>query len=229
MRNRTLDLIGSLSGVFYFVAVLGGLTLAATPDLGAPQGDIVRSLSDADTTSFYAGSYVSFVGQLFFILLVSRLWGTLRSAEGDPGWVSGAALAGGTGGALLHLTATVFPITQLLRVDQGIDASVAVSLNDLSLSLHWLAEGVLTLFFAAAGLIILGTGVLSRWLGWSALVIAAGLIVTLPMVKSLTPMSQPLLAGSGWWHRASPSSSIPCRHPLPADMSCAPCIRRNSG
>jgi len=68
-------------------------------------------------------------------------------------------------------------------------------------TVQWHADlvygAVNAVFFAAAALLVLRHGALPRWLGWLALVVAAGLVATVPFGPGAT-MEPPHLLGFLW-------------------------------
>jgi hypothetical protein len=109
---------------------------------------------------------------LFFIVFAARLWATLRLAEGDPGWLSAAAF----GAALIFATMTLVAFAAggaaFYWAGHGLDAQIALAFGEIGFASYVLTWAVDAAFLGAAATVVSRTGALSRWLGWSAAVIA---------------------------------------------------------
>ena len=115
-----------------------------------------------------------------FALFVGRLWGTLRRAEGNGGWLFAVALGGGL---LTFAVKTIeFPLrAAALRAGaEGVDPKTVRMLLDVGSYTFVLSWLTLALLLAGSAGEALRTGALPRWLGW-----AAALLATLPLALGL--------------------------------------------
>jgi hypothetical protein len=146
---------GAASGIFYVVlALLGNDVIGGTrPGIGL---------------------LVELLGFVFFAFFLGSLWACLRSAEGDGGWLSAAAFGGGLLALAVKL-ASVAPVLAV-RASEGMDPGTAkalLAMNGASFDITFLPLGVMLL---ATAIVTVRTGALPRWLGWSSVVVALGLL-----------------------------------------------------
>jgi hypothetical protein len=191
MSTRLMARLGAGSGIAYAgLIMVGGATgpAAGIPATNASPGTIGTYIAHhAPTTSQWAGVYVEVLALLAFAVFVSYLWRVLRDAEGDRGWLAGAALSGGLLAVTIKLASLPAALAALYRADDGISAQVATALidmNNIAFALTWAPTA---LMLAATAAVALRTGVLPRWLGRSAIAIAVGLLASLPFAASAEP------------------------------------------
>jgi hypothetical protein len=94
--------------------------------------------------------------------------------------LSGTLLAGGIGTAVLILCNIAPPLSGAVLVsdrDSPIDPSTATTLMFLGDGFFIAAFYAAAVFVGAAGLAVLRTGVLPRWLGWVSLVLALVMMI----------------------------------------------------
>ena len=155
MSDRMWRRFGAASGIFYVVlALLGNDVIGGTrPGIGL---------------------LVELLGFVFFAFFLGSLWACLRSAEGDGGWLSAAAFGGGLLALAVKL-ASVAPVLAV-RASEGMDPGTAkalLAMNGASFDITFLPLGVMLL---ATAIVTVRTGALPRWLGWSSVVVALGLL-----------------------------------------------------
>jgi hypothetical protein len=161
MSDRSLRRLGAASGIFYVV-----LTILGSDVLGGTKTGV--------------GILVELLGFAFFPFFLGSLWVCLRSAEGDGGWLSATAFAGGLVALAVKL-ASAAPILAV-RASEGIDPGIAkalIAMNDASFGITFLPLAVM---LSATAIVAVRTGALPRWLGWGAAVVALGLLGALSAV-----------------------------------------------
>ena len=182
MTDRIWTRIAAAGGIFYVIlTLLGNEVLGGGgegPDMtatGTQIGAYVRA--HPPTALSWAALYIELLGILAFVFFLGSLWSVLRRAEGEHGPFS--AIAFGAGLVSVGVKIASFPaaIAVLYRAREGMDSQLAAALLDLngvSFVLTWAIDAV---FLAATAVVILRTGALPRWLGWSAAVLSPALLV----------------------------------------------------
>ena len=198
VSERASNLVGGICGLAAVALLLGSFPFTgATPDPGASADDVAEYLSRSSAQT-WTGIYLELFGLALFIVFIGRLWAVLREAEGVGGWIATTAL----GAALAALTVLVVGDATMMGAAfsagrHGLDPAVAGGMY----TVQWYADlafgAVNAVFFAAASVLVLGRGALPRWLGWLALVIAIGLVVTVPFGPGTT-MEPPHILGFLW-------------------------------
>jgi hypothetical protein len=139
------------------------------------------------TTAQWAGVYLEVLALLAFVVFVSYLWHVLRDAERDGGWLAGVALSGGLLSATIKLASLPAALAALYRAKDGISTPVATALIDMNNIAFALTWATTALMLSATAGVALRTGVLPRWLAWSATAIAVGLLASLPFAAATEP------------------------------------------
>ena len=112
-----------------------------------------------------------------FVVFVAGLWVRLRSTSDRASGASIALLIGASETVAMYMASGAANEAAAIRVDRGLDLSEAGTLADLATGffvMSWI--GVATVVFAA-GVGIIASGALPRWLGWVAVVIGAAHLV----------------------------------------------------
>ena len=155
MSDRMWRRLGAAGGIFYVV-----LTLLGNDVIGGTRPGI--------------GLLVELLGFVFFAFFLGSLWTCLRSAEGEGDWLSAAAFGGGLVALAVKL-ASVAPVLAV-RAGEGMDPGIAkalIAMNGASFVITFLPLAVM---LGATAIVALRTGVLPKWLGWGAAVVAFGLL-----------------------------------------------------
>lgn len=141
-----------------------------------PAAEIARELTD-QRGRISAGILLTLFSLFFFIVFLSWLYRWLRDAEGEGGWIATVALVGGILLVAMLLVVTALSIAASVLDDYGADPVIARTL----LVLQWQAVAVAFIPSAAfvGGTAFVGyvTGVLPRWLNYSGMAIALGLLI----------------------------------------------------
>jgi len=183
--------LGAAGGIAYagLIVVAGQIGPAAgIPATSASPDAIGAYISNhPPSAAQWAGVYLEVLALLAFVVFVGYLWRVLRDAERDGGWLAGVALSGGLLSAAIKLGSLPAALAALYRADDGISSQVATALidmNNIAFALTWAPTALM--LSATAG-VALRTGVLPRWLGWSGIAIAVGLLASLPFAASADP------------------------------------------
>jgi hypothetical protein len=176
MSERTWERIGALSGLKAAVLFGAAFVIFLTTDpMGTPR---VPDIANAADASAFIGDHqdaikvqllLNSAAILAFLWFLGSLWSRLRAAEGGPARVSAIASAGGIVGAAAVLAGIVCEATAVL-LPTGVDVPTLYVLSVMSIGLGGAA---FTVFFLAAGKVILQTRALPVVVGALALVAAA--------------------------------------------------------
>ncbi|HEY7179337.1 MAG TPA: hypothetical protein VH305_09195 [Gaiella sp.] len=198
MSERASNLVGGICGLAAVaLLILSFPFTGATPEPGASADDVAEYLSRSSAQT-WAGIYMELFGIALLIVFVGRLWALLHAAEGAGAWVATTAL----GAALAALTVLFVGDATMMGAAfsagrHGLDPAVVGGMY----TVQWYADltfgAANAVFFAAASVLVLWRGVLPRWLGWFALVVAIALVVTVPFGPGTT-MEPPHILGFLW-------------------------------
>jgi hypothetical protein len=176
---RTMSVGTGIAGLAGFVLLAASQALVQAgggePAFDAPGQEIVRFFETRNDTLYPIGSFLGLIAILALLWFFAGFSAVLRSAEGAPAWRSVAAFGSGLACVILVMR----PGWDLagFRADEGVDPQLARFAYDdgnLGFANAWLA---LASFLFAAGWIIVSSRALPAWLGWVALLAAAGFLV----------------------------------------------------
>ena len=180
MAYTTAARLGGIGGILF--VVLFFRSYLTPPDAPVPTSapkDVVAYFADRqDGILLYNGLLLIFAA-FFFLWFLGALHGVLRSVEG--GGISSVALGGGLVFITLVLAGAaveiVYPATLARFENFRADAQLGFLSLALSGWMYRFALAGMSVFIAAASVVVLGTGVMPRWLGLVGLV--AGLFALL--------------------------------------------------
>ena len=181
MSNSTWKRIGAAGGIGFVVLQLTSQSLiqigGAEPAFNAPAQEILEFFMNRNSGLFALGGYLSILSIIAFLWFLGSLWSTLRSAEGDPAWLSTVALGSGL------LVAAVIPSSGMgwplavFRIDEGLDPQLArlhFDVGNFAFANLWVT---LASFLLATGLVTIRSRALPLWIGWLGVVVAILLLV----------------------------------------------------
>ncbi len=181
MSDRMWTRIAAAGGIFYVVlTLLGNDVLGSSGDApgitatGAQIGAYVRT--HPPTALSWAALYIELLGILAFVFFLGSLWSVLRRA-GEHGPFSAIAFGAGLVSVGVKIASLPAAIAAFYRAQEGMDPQLAAALldmNGVSFVLTWAIDAVL---LAATAVVILRTGALPRWLGWTAAVLSPALLI----------------------------------------------------
>ena len=179
MRNTYFEQLGAAAGIVFVAMQIAAQTLiqlsAPEPAFNAPSAAIAAFFAAQNSQLFFLGDYLSTLSMIPFLWFLARLWSTLRTAEGEPGWLSLVTVGSGLM-LVAAVTANSAWQAAVFRKDQGIDPQTLRTLFDqgnFSFANMWVFLGSLSL---TTGVLTFTTRALPRWLGVSAVLIAVGFL-----------------------------------------------------
>jgi hypothetical protein len=178
MESSGLARFAPLSGIVAFLAVLAAiLVVGETPSIDDSTREVVDFVNGNESEYQIAGLLLA-LGAAAVAWFGASLRTALRSAEGEPGRLSGLAFAGTL---ILATGMSIFAGIEF-TIGDGADDLPAASLQTLTAldtdAFFTVAVGVVVLQWATA-LAVLRHGGLPRWLGWVSLVI--GILALTPI------------------------------------------------
>jgi hypothetical protein len=179
--------VGPACGLLFFPLVMVGFSIHGYPDVHPTDAQLAKWLAGVDENVFKLGVYVEAVATLLFIPFAAWLYGHLRQGAGNSSRPAVAMVAAGLGWTVLTLPINEAWVGLVDQVHKGLDIRVAqtvVSINQALFDMTGLAFG-LTLM--AAGVAIIRSGAMARWMGWAALVIGLGMAASVPLGAASTP------------------------------------------
>jgi hypothetical protein len=180
MADSRWDRLASLAGVAFVLMVVAGLVITKaagdSPADGATSEEMLAYYTN-DSASAGIGAYLWALSAVPFLWFLASLRGTLRAVEGPSGRLSTAALAGGIAGiALLVVSAAC----QFAAIDGAVDdvlsaeaAQALFALGTWAFVVAFFFMGVMT---GATAIVALRTRLVPKWIAWTGLVIAVGLL-----------------------------------------------------
>jgi len=207
MRSQRL---APLSGVLFVVLVAVGFIPVGgeTPDANDSPSKIVSFWTDHHDKEVTAALLVG-LGAIFLAIFTATLRDRIREDRADRDMWSNLILIGGTASTAGFLVAVGFHIALADGGDHHYSAQAMQALNALDNdSFFAFAIPIGVMMLGAAGATLKG-GVLPRWLGWAALVLAIG---------QFTPVGFIFFGLSGIWiivvgillsQRAAPAAAAP--------------------
>jgi hypothetical protein len=183
------DSLLPLTGVLFVVLLVVGFAIAGEPpEADSDVQEIVDHYVD-NKDSIMIGAVVGALAAVSLLFFASYLRGVLRSASGDASILPGLVLVGAS----------------IIAVGAGIDQTISFALAEAaedvdpvavqSLQVLWdndfipIAMGLIT-FLLSAGLAVVRTGAIPKWLGWIALLL---------VVVGVTPIGVAAFLGAALW------------------------------
>lgn len=177
MSQRLWVRIGALSGVVYVVLLIAGFAIgvasAPTPPtiFGTPE-QVANQIAEVTPIGVWIGLYLEIVALLCFVVFASFVRTLAQLDERVDQWLVDAAFGAGLIFASLQLLSMAILGIVSYRAGAGADNTSAAALLDLRLGGYILSWSVGALWLGLTATIALRTGMLSRGLGISGLLIA---------------------------------------------------------
>jgi len=204
MSERTWERIGALSGLQAAILFGAAFVIFLTTDpMGTPRVPDVANAADASAfirdhqDALKVQLLLNSAAILAFVWFLGSLWSRLRAAEGGPARVAAIASAGGIVGAAAVLAGIVFEATAVL-LPTGVDVTTLYVLSVMSIGLGGAA---FTVFFLAAGKVILQTRAMPVVIGVLAIVAAAASALGLVSIFVDEGIFNPATGAFGFWVR----------------------------
>jgi hypothetical protein len=192
-----------IAGLLWVALVIVSVILTGdSPGTDDPVSEFVSYFGDdGNQTKIQVAALVAALGGLVFFWFLAGLRDVLRSEEGL--WGSGASLsyAGGIAFVALLWAATAAGTAYASAADH-FDAftvdpqtvQTAMSLSAMSFWLVGLGSVAAGVMIAAASAVVLGTGVLPRWFGWTGVVLAVLSVLAVVILPPVAPLLWVLIA-----------------------------------
>ena len=171
-----------VAGIVFVVALVAETVISA--GVGLSQNDSAAKIANA--LQHYRGrllviAYLSVIYAATFPIYLSKLSGLLRSDTTRPRFLGSLVLAGGMLFVALHAVSDI-GITGLLGAKLATfgaqhDQGLSYALYLMTFAVDSVGDVFGSLFAVAAGMLVIGNGVLPRWLGWASIV--AGIMLFL--------------------------------------------------
>jgi hypothetical protein len=173
-----VDRLGPLAGIVAIALFVLGVVMiesANPPGEKASPAEYLAYYQNEDRSILWGG-VVFQLGAVFFLWFLGVLRARLVAAEGLLARLSATAFAGGIVAVTCALLLPAADMSGALSKDE-LTPDAAVVFNNFSDTFFLGAEFGAAVLVAAAGLVILGTRALPRWLGWVSLVLALVLLI----------------------------------------------------
>jgi hypothetical protein len=169
----------------HVVLILVGISQQRSPRLGDDDAAVAAEYVDGSLTRILAGGFVEAVGFLLLLPVLTFLARAVGRRTETGSWAAQTALASGIGYVVMTLAPGLAAGgAALYGAQQDTDLATVAVVNDVRNFAFFLSLLLLAVHAAGVGISILTDGVLARWLGWSALVTAAVLLVSVPLAGS---------------------------------------------
>jgi hypothetical protein len=169
---------GSLSGVLAVALwILGFIIFSTTGVGGADSAAEVRDAYADDEGAILVAGPLFILGGVAFLWFLGALRTRLRAAEREPAALTAIAYATGIVTATFFSALPLGDVAGAIAEDDELEPAAAQALNEFGTGAFVGAEYMAIGFLLAVALVVLRTGVLSRWLAWVSLVLAVVLVI----------------------------------------------------
>jgi hypothetical protein len=175
-KSRALERCGWAGGILFVVALLTEIVIS----VGVPLSQDSSAAKFATELAKHrerlvVGAGISILYAVGFAVYLTRLHDLLRRASTQPRFLSSWVLAGGVLFVTLHGVSDIGVIGLLggkvANYAAHDDPGLAYTLYLLTFALDSVGDVFASLFTLATGVLVLSTGVLPRWLGWTSILI----------------------------------------------------------
>jgi hypothetical protein len=174
MFDRVVQRLGAASGVLYVVLLIIGGNIRDSGEAAPPPEGVAQAF--ANQTTFTIAWILEVLAFLCFLCFLGYLCQALRRAEGDHGWLATAAFGGGVMSIAIKLGSAAPIFAAFHHANESLDPQIARALQDMNDASFFLSFYPLVVLLGAAAIVAIRYGVLPRWLGWTAAVLAIALI-----------------------------------------------------
>jgi hypothetical protein len=163
--------LAPLAGVLFLVLAILGFIIGGEPKEASDGADAVVEWYTDNEDSAKAGAFVVALSAVPLLIFAAYLRGLVSAARGAAGWIPPLILTGAT----ILAVGIAIDSTILLAAADAADDIEPASL--VALQALWdndfvpLALGAV-IFLLSSGISIVQTGVLPKWLGWIAILLA---------------------------------------------------------
>ena len=181
MSDSNWKQIGAAGGIAFVVLQVVGQVLiqvgGTEPAFNAAAPETLEFFETRSPRLFEVGGYLSALSAIALLWFLGSLWSTLRTAEGEPGWLSTVALGSGLVVVAVSAIAGSGWALAVFRIGEGLDPQLArfqFDFGNFGFATIWV---MLASFLLASSAVALRTAALPRWIGWMGLVIAILLLI----------------------------------------------------
>ena len=193
---RRLNRIGAASGIANVVLTFVGFGLivgaVGATDLASTREEIARHFADPAPTLLWVGGFLEWIGILLFVPFTATLVAAFQRHD-VADWLASTLFGAGilfVATGILSLSAGA---TAYLQAGGALEPGVAVALAHVRSFAFTLGWGIAALFLGAVAALVLTRGVLPRWLGWAAGILALMLLGGLAAPKAEFAQTPPML------------------------------------
>jgi hypothetical protein len=176
--ERLAPLTGIVAVVLFVVGFLVFELVGDTPE-GDETAEQYLTFFQEEEGSIWAGTWIFFVGIVFFLWFLGSVRAALHRAEGGVGRVASIAYTGGVGTALLLTAALGAQVSGVIAADENENLSAQTAET-----LWWVGDGFfvgatffLAAFLAASAILLLRRRVLPLWFGIVTAILAVAAFV----------------------------------------------------
>jgi hypothetical protein len=163
-----------VAGIVFVIALVAETVIST--GVGVSQNDSAAKIANAlyhNRGRLLAIAYLSVVYAATFPVYLSKLSGLLRKDTARPQFLGSLVLAGGMLFVALHAVSDI-GITGLLGAKLAAfaaqhDQGLSYTLYLMTFAVDSVGDVFGSLFAVAAGMLVIGNGVLPRWLGWASI------------------------------------------------------------
>jgi hypothetical protein len=186
MRDAVWNRVGPAAGLLFFPLIMVGFSIHGYPDIAPTDIQLAKWLAGIDLNTFKLGVYVEALGTVLFLPFAAWLFGRLKQ-DGRDSWPAVAMLAAGAGWAIVTLPINESWTGLVERAGKGLDIGTAQTIVSINQAWFEMTGILFGLTLIAAGVAIIRGGAMSRWAGWSAVVIGVGVVASVPLGAASTP------------------------------------------
>jgi hypothetical protein len=186
MRDAVWNRVGPAAGLLFFPLIMVGFSIHGYPDIAPTDIQLAKWLAGIDLNTFKLGVYVEALGTVLFLPFAAWLFGRLKQ-DGRDSWPAVAMLAAGAGWAIVTLPINESWAGLVERAGKGLDIGTAQTIVSINQAWFEMTGILFGLTLIAAGAAIIRGGAMSRWAGWSAVVIGVGVVASVPLGAASTP------------------------------------------
>ena len=169
--------LAPLAGIVYLALFIVGVGLSFNTSF-LPAGPEILEFYEDNSSRVMTSGYLFSVSAFFLMVFVGSVWASLRDAEGGSSVFSIVALGGGISGSTLAVTQGALMLITGERAGAEVGlAPNSAALYDISAALLGNAYPItLAALIGGFGVVSAMTKAYPRWLTWSSLVLAVGLL-----------------------------------------------------
>lgn len=186
MRDAVWNRVGPAAGLLFFPLIMVGFSIHGYPDIAPTDIRLAKWLAGIDLNTFKLGVYVEALGTVSFLPFAAWLFGRLKQ-DGRDSWPAVAMLAAGAGWAIVTLPINESWAGLVERAGKGLDIGTAQTIVSINQAWFEMTGILFGLTLIAAGAAIIRGGAMSRWAGWTAVVIGVGVVASVPLGAASTP------------------------------------------